>query len=178
MVFCLDQAYDTDNLTRFGHDPGYYLRGSTDGKKFGGWNAQFGDNTTACRKELKRKSSQEILDEVLVFEHNFRQKVVKEAFFIGQDHEIVEPEMNFRTLAHPFGRCLVISPPLKEKKFSKINPNVLSLHLHQMDRGKKIKEKIKIKTYFMAKIASLQLYPDELEMTSDRPQIRLWEPVT
>ena len=72
------------------------------------------------------------------------------------------------------GRCLVISPPLKEKKFSKINPNVLSLHLHQMDRGKKIKEKIKIKTYFMAKIASLQLYPDESEMTSDRPQIRFW----
>ena len=38
---------------------------------------------------------------------------------------------------------------------------------------KKIKERIKIKTYFMDKIASLQLYPDELEMTSGGPVIRL-----
>ena len=75
--------------------------------------------------------------------------------------------MRFRELAYPFGRCLIVSPP-NETNTRRIHPNVLYLFLGLLEKG------TRLKMFFMEKSSSLQLYPNEMEMTGEKLDLKLW----
>ena len=75
VVFCLEPAFDLENLTQYGYLKDSYFRGSPSGNfgDFVGWNGQD-----------MEKSSQDILNEVLVFDDNILGQLVKVANYVDQ----------------------------------------------------------------------------------------------
>ena len=71
-----------------------------DGEKFVGWNGN------------GKKSSQEILEEVLSAGGNF-QSLLSSASFRRDNTDYVGAEIGLKTLAYPHGRCLSFTPPKK-----------------------------------------------------------------
>ena len=173
VVFCLDPAFDSANLTRFGYQRDSYFRGSRsmDDYNVVGWNEQGGENVTN-RKGQTEKSSLDILNEVLVFDDLLLEKLVLNASYVEHKDGVayVKPEKRFRTLAYPYGRCLVLSPPTES--ISSVKLDVLYLKL-QTDIGLR-ERKTKLKIFFMEKSSSLLLYPHEVEMSGENPYLKLW----
>ena len=139
---------------------------------FVGWNEQGEENATQImREKRKEKSSQDILNEVLVFDNELLKQLEKKAYYVGHKDGLVyvKPEMRFRILAYPYGRCLVLSPPTEN--ISKIQLGALYLELHTSGLGLR-EEKSKVKIFFMEKSSSLLLYPNEMEMNGVKPHVR------
>ena len=157
VVFCLEPAFDLETLNQFGYRVDSYFQGSPSGEwgDFVCWNGQG-----------MEKSSQDILNEVLVFDDNILGQLVKKAKYADQQNEL-KPEMMFRELAYPFGRCLIVSPP-NETSTRSIHPNILYLSLGLLKKG------TRLKIFFMEKSSSLQLYPNEMEMTGEKLDLKLW----
>ena len=176
VVFCLDPAFDSVNLTRFGYRRDSYFRGSQSrhDKDFVGWNEQGEENATKIlREKQKEKSSQDILIKVLVFDNELLNQLVKEAYYVRHKDGLVyvKPEMKFRILAYPYGRCLVLSPPTEHISKMKLG----ALYLEVQTNGLGLRErKTKVKIFFMERSSSLLLYPDEMEMTGVKPEVKFW----
>ena len=168
VVLCLDPAFDAQKLTRFGYDAGTYFRGSSNKGDLVGW---IGND------QGSESSPNKILNDVLLFDEKLRQQLVRAAQYITPQHEFVDPKMSFRTLAYPFGRCLVISPPT-EKNVNNTKLDALSLHLAILGTNTTKEREIRLRTFFMDKSTSLQLYPNEMEMLADKLEMRLWLPET
>ena len=74
-----------------------------------------------------------------------------------------------RILAYPYGRCMSISlPSQKNSSYTKLNSLYLSLNNDHPILGNK-----SLRIFFMDQVNSLQLYPDEMEMTGDPLKVKI-----
>ena len=165
VVVCLDPGFDSNVLQSYGYNvTSNYYRGSMDSSNnFVGWNG--GGNET--------KSSQNILEDVFMVNDELIKNgtVISQAYYTGNHYDIIEREIKSRTLVYPFGNCISISPPNTRQHFLYLffNETVFdSLNLTS----------VKFRTFFMDKISSLQLYPNEMEMMGDeiKKSLTLGEP--
>ena len=150
VVFCLEPAFDLENLTQYGYLRETYFRGSPSGEydNFVGWNGQGRESVTKIlHMGQRKKTSQDILNDILVFDDELFEQLVKKARYAGQQIESVKPEMRFRDLAYPFGRCLVMSPP-NETKTRSTTPNVLYLQEQFRELAWSPREKDKAQNIF------------------------------
>ena len=159
VVVCMDPPIDLNELRQYGYDSHYY-RGSIDGDKFVGWNGDENEN----------KSSFDILEDVLVVNMDFR-SVLRSAKFRRENFEKVGADIKLRTLAYPHSRCLSIGPPKESFNDTDINSLMLTLNETYIQEHNFLTFHLRI--YFMDKINSLQLYPNEMEMRGDRVKIEM-----
>ena len=163
VVLCFDPGFDSKVLEKYGYSTDYF-RGSMEGLgAFVGWNG--GENET--------KSSKDILDDILVVDsqgHNVNSSMLWNSF--TEDHvDFVPAEMKLRTLALPFGRCVSFSFPSTPR-------NLSSLHIgfsHTAFQKSNIRSD-KVRVFFMDKVNSVQVYPNELEMIGDPIKFQIRKP--
>ena len=165
VVLCFDPGFDPKVLESYGYSVTYY-RGSMNARAFVGWNG--GENET--------KSSKDILEDVLVVDaqgHNLKSSM----FWLGrftEDHvDFVPSEVNVRTLAFPFGRCLSFSSPPSPTHLSSLYVafNNTAFQMSNITSDK-------VRVFYMDKVNSVQVYPNELEMMGDSIELKIREPST
>ena len=164
VVICLDPGFDTAIMHKYNYTPVRYYRGADSEDKFLGWNGGGSEN----------ESSQDVLDEILTFDSRFindRGELVWSLYYKEEHVEKVPVKVKPRILAYPYGRCMCISPPSsKNSSYAKLNSLYLSLKDIPVLRNKSLR------IFFMDDVNSLQLYPDEMEMTGDPIEIKMEQP--
>ena len=158
-LICLDPGFDPVALKRYGYRKvNKYYRGSLDGVKFVGWN---GD------QNLENKSSHAILEDALRVDKNFRSKF--DIFYRKADFDTeVKANVRYRTLAYPHGRCLSISPTLAN------DTDIKSLSIVIKDVvGIQSITSLSLRVYFMDRINSVRIYPNDMEMTGEAVTMKL-----
>ena len=129
VVVCLDPGFDADVLKKYGYKNNKYYRGSLNGSGFEGWNGEGNGNI----------SSQDILDEVLTFDRELQRSSERWTQIKGHHGKTMQPEVQFRTLAFPYGRCMSISPPSqKNATYPKLNSLGVQFPHHIKDTGLKM----------------------------------------
>ena len=99
VVICLDFGFNNDTVIDYGYHVSLYWTGATSYEKFIGWN---GDGS-------RNKSSNDILEEIFLFPD--RQEVLLGAWFMTEtSDDYQKPDVTFRRVMFPFGRCMFISP--------------------------------------------------------------------
>ena len=150
----------SDVLQRYGYASNTYYRGSLDTEKFVGWNGGKNEN----------KSSQSILEEALTVDGKFR-SFFSEIFFAEDQVLRKKPaDTEFRTLAYPDGRCLSIIPPGGNSNNSS-GLNTLMIHVNKtaVEDG----NITNLRVYFMDKVNSVRIYPNDMEMRGDQIEMTL-----
>ena len=164
VVVCFDPGFDPEVMLKYNYPLIKYYRGANSEDKFVGWN---GGGT-------EKKSSKNILDEILIFDTHFindEGELVWSLYYKEEHAEKVRVKVKPRILAYPYGRCLSISPPSqKNSSYAKLNSLYLSL------RDIPILGNTSLRIFFMDQVNSLQLYPNELEMTGDPIEIKVERP--
>ena len=158
VVVCIDPGFNKTALEKYGYS-GTYYRGSMDGEKFVGWNGN------------GSKSSHEILEEVLLDGTAFH-SLLRYVNFRRDNVDYVGADIDFKTLAFPYGRCISISPPKETLKSWRINS--LAIVLNETAVEDLNFKSFKLWVYFMDKATSLQTYPDEMEMLGDPVKMDLF----
>ena len=99
VVICLDFGFNKTAAIDYGYPVSLYWTGATSYEKFIGWN---GDGS-------RNKSSNDILEEIFLFPD--RQEVLLGAWFMTEtSDDYQKPDVTFRRVMFPFGRCMFISP--------------------------------------------------------------------
>ena len=164
VVVCLVPGFNTKAMLKHNYPSLKYYRGFNNKDKFVGWNGG-GSKTT---------SSQDILDEILTFDTQFINdggRLVKRFLFMNEHVEHVSSKVKPKMLYYPYGRCMAISPPTQgNTSYTKINSVYLKLNDIATFHNKSFT------LHFIDQISSLQLYPNEMEMTGDPIEIKTGRP--
>ena len=163
VVVCLDPGLDYESLFKYhGYQGTEYWRGAlnTSGR-FIGWNG----------REEENKSSHDILKDAFRVPHFNKSKLIQYAGYSDNHIDWEESNMTLRTLFNPFGRCMSITPPPKKNENS---PNPYHLRIHFNDTAfKSLNISFDtLRIFFMDKVNSRRLFPDELEMKGRPIELR------
>ena len=153
-VICADPGFDSDVLEKYGYTATTYYRGSMDEKNFVGWNGHKNESNSAHA----------IMEESFIVDKEFSSLFIAIYFSKDSVYGRFDAETEFRTLSFPIGRCLLILPP-KESKYHK------SLNTLDIWVNKTVVEKGKVRkliVYFMDRVNSVGIYPNDLEMLGDK----------
>ena len=163
IVVCFLPGFDPQVMRRYHYATGGYYKGENEEGHFVGWNGGGGIGNN--------KSSQKILDEILTFKSsllNHPEKLFYESHFTAENVEQVPAEFEPKMLAYPYGRCLALRPAAQNAtNHKKLN----SLRLRLNDDAFLQNKTMRI--FLMEKVNGLQIYPNEMEMTGDRIEIKL-----
>ena len=159
VVVCLVPGFDSKAMLD-NHYASWYYRGINSKDKFVGWNGG----------GRKVKPSQDIMEEILAFDNQFindKGRLVKWFYFMNEQYEPVRSKVKPRMLSYPYGRCMSISPPSQGNvSYTNINSVFLTLNDIATFQNKSFL------IYFMDKASSVHLYPNEMEITGDRIEIK------
>ena len=161
-VVCADPGFDGDVLQKYGYKTNTYYRGSMDTDKFVGWNGGKNEN----------KTSNAILEETLRVNIIFRS--LFHSIFFAKDYVLnrVNADTEFRKLVYPHGRCLSIIPPGENLNDTRLNSlNIVVNNTAVVEMGKITR----LKVFFMDKVDSARIYPNDMEMKGDRVVMYLKE---
>ena len=161
-VVCADPGFDGDVLQKYGYKTNTYYRGSLDTDKFVGWNGGKNEN----------KTSNAILEEALRVNMKFRSLFHSIFFAKYYVSNRVDADTEFRKLVYPRGRCLSIIPPEKSLNDTKFNSLTIVVNSTAVVELGKI---TRLKVYFMDKVNSVRIYPNDMEMKRDRVVMYLAE---
>ena len=166
LVICLEPGFDLKVLENYGYNPHSYFMGKMDfDQPFVGWNGR--------NEEIK--SSHEILEEALIVNnrHINETKFITWAFYYMENEDEVfdKIDIGLTNLTYPHGRCFSIRPPPLERKMSDIMMNTLYIGFNKTI-FKKYKDTL-FNIYFVDKINSLKIYPDENYFVGKPLQVRM-----
>ena len=161
-VLCADPGFDGDVLQKYGYKTNTYYRGSMDTDKFVGWNGGKNEN----------KTSNAVLEETLRVNIIFRS--LFHSIFFAKDYvsNRVKADTEFRKLVYPHGRCLSIIPPGESLNNTRLNSLTIVVNNTAVVEMGKI---TRLKVYFMDKVNSVRIYPNDMEMKGDRVVMYLKE---
>ena len=158
VVICTEPGLDLEELDKYGYLRDMYYRGSHDGKKFVGWNGV-----------KNEKPSKEILEEVLRIKNTSLIRLDGEGGFSEDLSLFVAANISVRKLMYPHGSCLSINPP-DSVRFGYKSQMTLHFELnnseivHLLPKGKDV---LVLKTYFMDKVNSALLFPENMERRNE-----------
>ena len=160
-MICLDFGFNNDTAIDYGYHVSLYWTGATSVEKFIGWN---GDGS-------RNKSSNDILEEIFLLPD--RQDLLLDSWFMtDSSDDYHKPDVTFRRVMFPLGRCMFISPSY-DMTFSHKKSNALMATFNNSAFDQLKLSSAKLKVFLMDKATSPQLYPDLLEMEGDPINISL-----